>query len=180
MVHNGNGKRDKIMLTKQHYNGKVWCFTVPTGLFVTRRNGRISIQGNSAQSDKDFKIFTHEGVTIERVGAGGGIFAIDNDITQLIKEIYIGLQVPSVLMDGGADVTYANGGVALDVLRQRYMQFRNMMSAWLKRKIFAPISKIQGFYEYKNGEKQLIVPDIDWNHMSLFDTADYVNQLVTL
>ena len=134
----------------------------------------------SAQYDKDFKIFTHAGVTVERVGHGAGILAIDNDITQLIKEIYIGLQVPSVLMDGGADTTYANGGVALDVLRQRYMTFRNMMSNWLKRKIFAPISKIQEFYEYVNGEKKLIIPEVDWNHMSLFDVDSYVNTLSTL
>ena len=83
-------------------------------------------------------------------------------------------------MDGGADTTYANGGVALDVLRQRYMQFREMMTQWLKSKIFAPISKIQGFYDYSGGEKQLIVPEIDWNHMSLFDAGDYINSLVTL
>jgi hypothetical protein len=133
-----------------------------------------------AQYDKDFKIFTHAGVAVERVGYGQGIYDISGDITQIIKEIYVGLQVPPVLMDGGADTTYANGGVALDVLRQRYMQFRNMMSQWLKRKIFAPISKIQGFYDYSGGEKQLIVPDIDWNHMSLFDAGDYINGLVTL
>jgi hypothetical protein len=134
----------------------------------------------SAQYDKDFKIFTHEGVAVERVGYGSGIYDISGDITQIIKEIYVGLQVPPVLMDGGADTTYANGGVALDVLRQRYMQFRNMLSMWLKRKIFAPISKIQGFYDYSSGEKQLIVPEIDWNHMSLFDAGDYINNLVTL
>lgn len=133
-----------------------------------------------AQYDKDFKIITHSGVSIERVGYGQGIYDISGDITQIIKEIYVGLQVPPVLMDGGADTTYANGGVALDVLRQRYMQFRNMMSIWLKRKIFAPISKIQGFYDYSGGEKQLIVPDVDWNHMSLFDAGDYINSLVTL
>ena len=133
-----------------------------------------------AQYDKDFKIFTHEGVAVERVGYGSGIYDISGDITQLIKEIFIGLFVPPVMMDGGSDTTYANGGVALDVLRQRYMQFRNMMSTWLKTKIFAPISKIQGFYDYSGGEKQLIVPEIDWNHMSLFDAGDYINTLVTL
>lgn len=133
-----------------------------------------------AQYDKDFKIFTHAGIAVERVGYGQGIYDISGDITQIIKEIYVGLQVPPVLMDGGADTTYANGGVALDVLRQRYMQFRNMMSTWLKRKIFAPISKIQGFYDYSGGEKQLIVPEVDWNHMSLFDAGDYINSLLTL
>ena len=133
-----------------------------------------------AQYDKDFKIFTHAGIAVERVGYGQGIYDISGDITQIIKEIYVGLQVPPVLMDGGADTTYANGGVALDVLKQRYMQFRNTLSVWLKRKIFAPISKIQGFYDYTGGEKQLIVPEIDWNHMSLFDAGDYINGLVTL
>jgi hypothetical protein len=211
---NGGG----AVVEEVDYDDVVWCFEVPTGLFITRRNGKITIQGNSkyaqadnminpltlikigsadfkptfadleawrnvfesAQYDKDFKIFTHEGVAVERVGYNQGIYDIANDITQIIKEIYVGLQVPPVLMDGGADTTYANGGVALDVLRQRYMQFRNMMAIWLKRKIFAPISKIQGFYDYSNGEKQLIVPDIDWNHMSLFDAGDYINNLVTL
>jgi hypothetical protein len=133
-----------------------------------------------AQYDKDFKIFTHEGVDVTRVGYGQGIFDISGDITQLVKEIYVGLFVPQAMMDGGADTTYANAGVALDVLRQRYMQFRNMMSQWLKTKVFAPISKIQGFYDYSGGEKQLIVPEIDWNHMSLFDAGDYINTLVTL
>lgn len=133
-----------------------------------------------AQYDKDFKIFTHEGVAVERVGYGSGIYDISGDITQLIKEIFVGMFVPPVMMDGGDTTTYANGSVALDVLRQRYMQFRNMMATWLKTKIFAPISKIQGFYDYSGGEKQLIVPEIDWNHMSLFDADTYINSLVTL
>lgn len=133
-----------------------------------------------AVGNKNFKIFTHEAVSIEKIGSGAGIYDTSGDITQLLKEIYIGLMVPGVLMDGGGDITYANGGISLDVLRQRYMQFRNMMSAWLRNKIFAPISKLNDFYEYEDGEKKLIVPEIDWNHMSLFDTTDYVNILVQL
>ncbi len=133
----------------------------------------------AAEHDKNFKIFTHDGVNVERIGWGQGIYDISGDITQLVKEIYVGLQVPPVLMDG-QDITYNNGGVALDALRQRYMQFRNMMSTWLKRKVFAPISKMQGFYDYSGGEKKLIVPDVDWNHMSLFDASDYIQVLLNL
>jgi hypothetical protein len=133
-----------------------------------------------AQSDKDFKIFTTDALKIERIGAGSGIYDISGDITQLIKEIYVGLQVPPIVMDGGGDITYANGGVAIDVLRQRYMSFRGMLSKWLKQKIFAPICEIQGFYEFKNGKKKLIIPDVDWNHMSLFDSGDYINNLMQL
>lgn len=132
-----------------------------------------------AQYDKDFKIFTHNAVTVEKVGSGQGIYDISNDIERLTKEIYIGLMVPSVIMDG-SDTTYATGSVALDVLRQRYMQFRQMMTSWLKRKIFAPIAQINEFYAYEGGEKTLQVPDVDWNHMSLFDMDSYINNLVNL
>lgn len=39
----------KKKISKQYYTGKVYCFSVPSGLMVTRRNGFVSIQGNSAQ-----------------------------------------------------------------------------------------------------------------------------------
>ena len=211
---NGGGAN----IEKIPYNDLVWCLEVPTGLFITRRGGRMTIQGNckfaqaanminpltlvkiggedfkpnavdldawrqvfeEAQNDKDFKIFTHDKVTVERVGYNQGILDISPDITQLLKEIYSGLMVPSVLMDGGSDTSYANGSVALDVLRQRYLQFRNMLTIWLRRKIFAPISKINDFYEKVQGQNVLIIPEIEWNHMSLFDVDTYINMLSTL
>jgi hypothetical protein len=134
----------------------------------------------TASHDKNFKIITQPDLKIERIGYNGGILDISADITQIIKEIFVGLQVPSVLMDGGSDTTYANGGVALDMLKQRYMVFRDMLSLWLRNKIFAPVSKLMDFYQYENGEKQLIIPDIEFNYMQLFDTNDYVQTLVGL
>ena len=92
----------------------------------------------------------------------------------------MGLMVPQIILEGGGDITYANGGISLDVLKQRYMSFREMLSKWLIRRIFAPISEIQEFYEYEDGEKKLIIPEIDWNHLSLFDSNDYVQVLVQL
>ena len=132
-----------------------------------------------AEGDRNFKIFSHNAVDIQRIGWGQGIYDTSADVTQAIKETYIGLMVPSVIMDG-SDTTYATGSVALDVLRQRYMQFRQMMTNWLKRKIFAPISQIQDFYEYIDGEKTLIIPEVDWNHMSLFDMDSYIQNMMTL
>lgn len=134
----------------------------------------------AGQYDKDFKIFTHEAVQVERVGYNQGILDTNPDIEKLVKEIYIGLYIPQVLMDGGGDVTYANGGITLDVLKQRYLQFRNMMTTWLRRKIFAPISKINDFYETRDGKKILVVPEVEWNHMSLFDAGDYIQNLINL
>jgi ribonucleoside-diphosphate reductase alpha chain len=38
---------EKIVPTKKHYDGYVYCVTVPTGLLIVRRNGGVSICGNS-------------------------------------------------------------------------------------------------------------------------------------
>lgn len=37
-------------ISVQDYSGKVYCFNVPNHLFITRRNGRIGIHGNTADN----------------------------------------------------------------------------------------------------------------------------------
>lgn len=53
-------RRDRHV-SEQYYNGKVYCLTVPTGAYVTRRNGKVAILGNSAhwfnKSDNCFSIY---------------------------------------------------------------------------------------------------------------------------
>jgi hypothetical protein len=63
-------------------------------------NTGIHFSNSSLHTDKDFKLFTHDGVTVERVGYSGGLVDISADFERIIKNIYVGLQVPSVLMDG--------------------------------------------------------------------------------
>lgn len=129
-----------------------------------------------AQYDKDFKIVTHNGVKIERVGFSGATLDIGTDIEHILTNLYAGLMTPKALMDQES-ATYASSSVGLEVLRQRYDIFRNMVKKWLERKIFAPICEIQDFFEYKDGEKRLIVPSIDFNHMNLYDMADFINSI---
>jgi HK97 family phage portal protein len=38
------------MRSEVDYDGVVWCFKTATGLFVTRRNGKIALQGNTAET----------------------------------------------------------------------------------------------------------------------------------
>lgn len=129
-----------------------------------------------AQYDKDFKIVTHNGVKIERVGFSGATMDIGPDVEHIMTNLYAGLMTPKALMDQES-ATYASSSVGLEVLRQRYDIFRNMMKKWLERKVFAPICEIQDFFEYKDGEKRLLVPSIDFNHMNLYDMADYITSI---
>jgi hypothetical protein len=129
-----------------------------------------------AQYDKDFKLVTHADVQIERVGYGGGVMDISSDMEKITNNLYAGLMVPKSLMDQEG-ATYASSSVGLEVLRQRYDIFRNMIKKWIERKIFAPICEIQDFFEYKNGEKVLTVPSVDFNHLNLYDLNDYINSI---
>lgn len=129
-----------------------------------------------AQYDKDFKLVAHSGVKIERVGYNGGILDISSDIELILSNIYTGLMTPKALMDQES-VTYASSSVGLEVLRQRYDIFRNMIKKWLETKIFAPICEIQDFFEYVDGEKRLQIPTVDFNHMNLYDMSDYIQNI---
>ncbi len=129
-----------------------------------------------AQWDKDFKIITHAAMKVERVGASGAIVDTQNDFNFIRENLYAGLMVPKAIMDTEG-AAYASASVGLEVLRTRYVMFRNMLEKWLEKKIFAPISQIQGFFEYRNGEKVLIVPEVDWNHINLYDLNDYIQAL---
>lgn len=130
----------------------------------------------AGQYDKDFKLITHDGVKIERVGFSGAIVDIAADIEHINQNLYTGLMVPKSLMDQEG-ATYASSSIGLEVLRQRYDFFRNMMKKWLERKIFAPISELNGFFEYSGGEKRLVIPQIDFNHMNLYDMGDYIQSI---
>lgn len=126
-----------------------------------------------AQYDKDFKLVTHEAVTIERIGFSGAIVDVSPDLELIINNLYTGLMVPKALVDQESS-TYASSSIGLEVLRQRYDIFRNMIKKWLEQKIFAPISELQGFFTYKDGQQCLEVPTVDFNHMNLYDMSDYV------
>ena len=131
-----------------------------------------------AQYDKDFKLVTAGDVTIERVGFSGSVLEVTSDLEFIMNNLYNGLMAPKVLFDSEG-ASFASSSVGLEVLRQRYDIFRNMLKKWLERKIFAPICELQDFFEYKNGEKTLQVPTIDFNHMNLYDLSDYINAINT-
>jgi hypothetical protein len=131
-----------------------------------------------AQYDKDFKIVTHNGVDITRVGFSGSTLEVATDLEFIMNNLYNGLMAPKALFDSEG-ASYASSSVGLEVLRQRYDIFRNMLKKWLERKIFAPICELQDFFEYVDGEKRLQVPVIDFNHMNLYDLSDYVNAINT-
>ena len=66
---------NRKQIIKEKYIGKVFCFEVPSGIFVTRRNGLIAIQGNTMQEQRKdmWDDFIADELTIE-VSMNEGFF----------------------------------------------------------------------------------------------------------
>lgn len=72
----------------EHYEGKVFCFTVPTGLLVTQRNNKISVQGNCAIDiyQLDNNELTHPNMTKEEKSRAG-------ELRQSVKGFFVFAQL---------------------------------------------------------------------------------------
>jgi hypothetical protein len=77
--------------------------------------------------------------------------------------------------------TFANASVGVQVLLNRYMRFQKMLSNWITNVIYKPVARAQGFWRTKDdGERELIVPHVEWEMMRLKDDAQQKTVLQAL
>lgn len=129
-----------------------------------------------ATYDTNFTIVAHQGFDVKYVGATGQILPLDGEFDRIEDRILTGLYISKAFTHGEGP-TYSNASVALEVLQQRYVSFRNIIERWLERKVFAPICRIQDFAQYRNGVKELIIPKVDWNKIALKNNREYQSAL---
>lgn len=146
----------------------------PTGTWKPNDQDIVNFRNAWMEStyDPDAKLITHGAVTVEKVSNAGQTLDMASDLELIIKNLYAGLMMPEAIMNGEG-ATYNSASIGLEVLRARYERFRNLITRWVMKKVFEPISKIQDFYEYKDGEKKLIVPEVQWNKINLKDVDSY-------
>lgn len=87
------------------------------------------------------------------------------DQIQLEKIVKETLGHPDTLMKG-------DGAIRKELAKNRILQSMNMITIWLHRKIFAPVAKLNDFYEYKDGSKQLILPKVIFDSKKFSATLD--------
>lgn len=150
----------------------------PTGAWKPNDQDIINFRNAwmESQYDPDAKLITHGAVTVEKVSNAGQTLDVAQDIELIMKNLYAGLQVPEAIINGEGP-NYATASIGLEVLRARYERFRNLITRWVKKKLFEPISKVQDFYEWKDGQKKLIVPDVQWNKINLREIDSYITAL---
>jgi uncharacterized UPF0146 family protein len=65
-----------------------------------------------------------------------------------------------------------DGTVMLELLRNKYRAVGDLVVAWLLQKVFAPICVINELYEYREGEKCLMLPE------AKFDVDKVINSML--
>jgi len=127
-----------------------------------------------SMGDMGYTVVTHGLVEIQKISNSGQTLDMNSDLEMCMKNIMIGLMVPSSLFDQDYG-SYANASVGLEVLRDRYRNFQLQLKKWIEKKILEPIAKIQDFYVIENGEQKLIVPTVEWGKINLKETDTYLN-----
>ncbi|TRZ80659.1 DUF559 domain-containing protein [bacterium] len=148
----------KDNLSKEPYNGKVWCFTVPNGFFITRRNGKVTIQGNS-----------------------GKVLTLSNEFEFINQEILDGLMINNALLNGEGP-NFSSAAVGIEAMIERLETFRNEISDWIEECIYKPEAIRQGFVEIdpETEEEEIIYPSIKWNSMHLRDQQQHRTFMIQL
>jgi hypothetical protein len=126
--------------------------------------------------DQGYTIVTHGLVDIVKISNSGQTLDMNADLESTMKNIMIGLMVPTGLFDTDYG-SYSNGSVGLQVLKDRYKNFQLQLKKWIEKKILEPIAKIQEFYTIEGGEEKLIVPTVEFEKIALKEADSFINAL---
>lgn len=146
-----------------------------------------------ADEDPNFILVYHYALQTDYVGSSGKILPLNQEFDFIQKELMNGLGINQAMLNGEGP-TYSNAQVGMDALARRYMSYRLRLESWIRRKVYKPISEIQGFYKPVNGtvarkylsereqrklankkEMQLIVPEISWSQQDLTSNQSILN-----
>lgn len=135
----GKGRFSRVKkshISKENYSGKVWCVKTSSGFFVTRRNGRIAIQGNS----------------YEWFGASGKILQVTQEMEYIGKEILDGFMLNQSLLNGEMCIPQYDRILTRNGFRS--------LSQISEDDEIATVNKETGYLEY---QKPTAIHQYDWD-----------------
>jgi len=117
------GCRSGINIVKKtiKYNGRIYCVTVPSGMIIVRRNGCVSVSGNSEHSTitswgKDFEVEAYRNLLEQHPSGTIACVSDSYDIIHACKELW-GTQLKNiVLARDGVLVVRPDSGVPEEVV----------------------------------------------------------------
>ncbi|HEX7355305.1 MAG TPA: phage portal protein [Mycobacteriales bacterium] len=107
-------------ISREVYRGTVWCFHVENHLFVTRRNGKIGVHGNTGDTQVDVQFRVGTLPLIRHVEDVINTFIAEQLKLKAVIQFDVGREVEDRLQTAQAEQIYIQAGVlSPDEVRQR-------------------------------------------------------------
>ena len=138
------------------YVGNVFCVTVPSGIIVTRRDGKIAIHGNS-----------------------GKVLQLTNEYELIDQELIDGMMLNKAIINGDGP-SYSNAQVGLVTMGKRLGAWQDEVGEWMEEDLMKPVAVWNGFtFEGERGQDEYIYPTVKWDDLMLKDTTSTVQSMCT-
>lgn len=115
--------------------------------------------------------FYHHAISFDYVSSAGKVLPLDREYQWIDKEITAALMGSKTIIDGSGP-NFATASVALRILVNRYLRNQEILKDWVKNYVFKPVAIKQNFTRINEfGDKEYIIPDIEFEFMNLRDDA---------
>jgi hypothetical protein len=124
-----------------------------------------------ADEDPNSWLVWHHYIQADYIASAGHVMPLQAEYDWIDRELMRALEISDAVLTNQG-MTFANASVSLRVMVNKYLRFQKMLTSFIKEFIYKPVAEVQGFYKTnEEGNKELIVPDIEWELMKLQDDA---------
>ena len=125
----------------------------------------------AADADSNSWLVWHHYISADYIASAGHVMPLNAEYQWIDQELMRGLEISDAVLTNQG-MTFANASVSLRVMVNKYRRFQKMLSSFIKEFVYKPVAEVQGFYETDSeGNKKLIIPDVEWELDKLQDDA---------
>jgi intein/homing endonuclease len=133
-----------------------------------------------ADEDQNGWLVWHHYISADYIASAGHVLPLQAEYTWIDKELMRAMEISDAVLTNQG-MTFANASVSLRVMVNKYQRFQKMLSDFIKNFIYKPVAQVQGFYKTNDdGEKELVIPEIEWELTRLQDDAQLKTVLQNL
>jgi hypothetical protein len=136
-------------------------------------------QVDQALLDPDFSVITNYQVNWEEVGSSDRLLNLSSEYDMIKDRLFAGLGVTRSMLTG--ESSYSGQRINLEVINTRYLLYRETVQHFVEEKLFKPVAKKKGFYEYDEyGNRRLLYPRLSFTRLAVRDNRDTFDNLFNL
>jgi hypothetical protein len=128
-------------------------------------------QVDQALIDPDFTVVTNFEVHWDEIGSRDRLLDLSTEYDITNKLLFIGLRITESMLTGEA--SYSGERIHLDVMNTMYLLYRETISEYVEKSLFAPVAEKKGFWEEDEfGNKVLLYPKLQFTRLALRDNTE--------